>query len=184
MIEKVFIPSFFLGASAVITFLAAMITLRTVSGNLTVREKLLRNRYFGAVTGGICLAVCAYYLELIFPMRISGFWYYLSLIFTVLSFFQLDHLSSRAFSGLLIMSGYMLVHYTFEYQLTGQSFFAVCGWLIGICGIWGSALPWAWRDLLRKCAVKDAWKRGVFAVLLIAALVLASAQILYLGKTL
>lgn len=184
MIEKIFIPSIFLGVSAVINLLAAVITLHTGTGNLSVREKLLRNRWFGAAAGGICLAVCAYYLELIFPMRISGIWYCLALLFTVLSFFQLDHLSSRAFSGILIMSGYMLVHYTFEYQLTGQPYFAVCGWLLGIGGIWGSALPWAWRDLLRKCAVKKAWRKSISALLFAAALVLALAQILYLGKIL
>ena len=77
----------------------------------------------------------------------------------LLGFFYVDYPAARAVGGLLILAGYSLVHYTFDFRTPGFPLLAVAGWIAGIAGIWISGKPCAMRDYFRMAAEKVWFRR-------------------------
>ena len=187
IVENLLFPAFGLGLAAVGSLLFGLAAQTVTPERLPKLNALWRNRYLGTALGLLDLLCCAYFLELITPLYVAflpdgGLWYVLAALFAAASFFYLDYTASRAFSGLAIISGYALVHYPFERMLPGAPIFAVCGWLIGLCGIWGSALPWCWRDCLARCAERPLFRVITAVLSYVLAAALAAALLLLVIK--
>ena len=150
---------------AAICFAAGLTALKAAPENIKKIEQLTRNRYIGLFLGWFALIICVPHAAAVSPAFLLKFLYPLAIAVPVLGFFFIDYPASRAISGTLILSAYNLVHLAFDINAFGMSFFAVCGWIAGFWGIWCSGLPWAWRDMFRKCASNAVFRKiaaGIF----------------------
>ena len=127
--------------------------------NIKKLEQLTRNRYIGLILGWFALIMCVPHAEAVSPAFLLKLLYPLALAVPVIGFFCVDYPASRAVSGTLILCAYNLVHLAFDINVSGMSFFAVCGWISGAYGGWCSGLPWTWRDIFRKCAANAIFRK-------------------------
>jgi len=139
--------------SAVLFFAAAaVLTLLAVPERLPKVEPLPRNRWIGLFGGWIALAICVPHAVVVSPDFLLPLLWPLAVTVPLLGFFFVDYPAARAVGGLLILQGYALVHYPFDFSTPGFPVLAVTGWLAGIAGIWISAQPCVMRDYLRLAA--------------------------------
>lgn len=122
-------------------------------------EKIPRNRYIGLIVGWFALLMCVPHAQAVAPDFMLKMLYPLAVIVPIAGFFTVDHAASRAVSGTLILCSYNMIHLAFELDIAGTWFFSVCGWLSGAAGIWCSGLPWTWRDIFRKCAANNNFRK-------------------------
>lgn len=140
-------------ASGVLVFAAAAaLTLLSSQKHLSFTEPLARNRWIGLVIGWIALALCVPHAVVVSPAFLLPFLWPIALIVPILGFFCLDYPGARALGGALILLGYYLVHFSFDFRTPGFPVIAVAGWLAGIIGIWISGKPCAMRDYFRMIA--------------------------------
>jgi hypothetical protein len=99
-----------------------------------------------------------------------------AILFTVLSWFFLDYLFSRALGGILILGAYYFVYGAFNFHTPGLAAFSILYWIAGITGICFSGKPCLMRDLLRSCcqSARIRWTAAGFCAILSAASILAA----------
>lgn len=151
------------GSAAVLTFVLNETRLVKV-------EPLPRNKWIGLVAGWIALAVCVPHAAVVSPAFLLPFLWPIAIIVPILGFFFVDYPAARALGGILILMGYYLVHYTFDFRTPGFPVLAVAGWLIGIAGIWISGKPCSMRDYLRLAGRSRSFRLSCGAAWSIAAL--------------
>lgn len=142
-------------------------------------RQLPRDRTAGAVLAAGVLAWCAWFAQ---PMLEGGLatwrpalWSAVP-VFTVLSFFFLDFLAARAWSGLMALMAIELLHLGFAVSTPLRPLFSAILYLAALAALTGVTLPWQVRDLLERCAERPAWRRGAaLAAALLAAFFLAYA---------
>ncbi|MDD5727299.1 MAG: hypothetical protein PHV59_01930 [Victivallales bacterium] len=131
--------------------LAIMIwTLRMNSGRLARFESLPRNKYLGTVLAFFCLLWCIPQAAPIVWEWLLPWLYPLAIVLTILGYFYLDYLFSRALGGLLILLTYYFVHEAFTFHSPALVLFAPLCWVLGIAGLFFSGKPHLLRDLIRK----------------------------------
>jgi hypothetical protein len=136
--------------SGILLFLAAgVLTFGALPERVTKFESLSRNKWIGLFGGWIALALCVPHAVVVSPGFLLPFLWPLAVAVPLLGFFFVDYPAARAAGGVLILLGYSLVHYTFDFRTPGFPAFAVLGWLTGIAGIWISGKPCAMRDYFR-----------------------------------
>lgn len=162
------------------TLLAVLIFLSSKE-RLPRFEKLPRNKWIGLFGGWIALALCVPHAAVVAPAFLIPWLWPIVVIVPVLGFFSVDYPCARALGGLLILLGYYMVHFTFEFRTPGAPLLAVAGWLAGIAGIWISGKPCAMRDCLRLCAVRKEFRWG-FAVFWAAEALLALWALVMTGR--
>ncbi|MBR4957597.1 MAG: hypothetical protein IKZ31_07535, partial [Lentisphaeria bacterium] len=98
------------------------------------------------------------------------------IVFTVLAWFFLDYLLSRALGGLFILSAYYFVYSAFNWHTPYLAVFSILYWLLGIAGICFSGKPCWMRDVLRLCCDSPRYRYAAagFSFILAAASILAA----------
>lgn len=135
---------------------AAVLTFAALPERVTKFEALARNKWIGLFGGWIALALCVPHAVVVSPAFLLPFLWPVAIVVPILGFFFVDYPATRAAGGLLILLGYSMVHYTFDFRTPGFPAFAVLGWLTGIAGIWVSGKPCAMRDYFRlACSKKE-----------------------------
>ena len=147
-------------AGIILFMLLAVLTFLTSQERLPRLEKLPRNKWIGLFGGWIALALCVPHAAVVAPAFLIPWLWPIVLVVPILGFFSVDYPCARALGGLLILLGYYLVHFTFEFRTPGAPLMAVAGWLAGIAGIWISGKPCAMRDYLRLCADRKQFRLG------------------------
>ena len=166
-------------ASGLLLSVAALfLTLYAVPGRVTFPERLPRNKWIGLFGGWIALALCVPHAVVVSPAFLLPFLWPIAVAVPLLGFFYVDYPAARAVGGLLILAGYSLVHYTFDFRTPFFPLLAVAGWIAGIAGIWISAKPCAMRDYFRLAAEKVWFRRLCAAVWAVGALLCIWALIM------
>ena len=159
----------------------AVWALRMNAEKLPRYESLPRNKYFGVVLACLCLLWCVPQARPIVWEWMLPWMYPLVGVFTVLAYFYLDYLFSRAVGGFFILLTYYFVHEAFTFHTPALPFFAIVCWLLGISGLFFSGKPHLLRDLIRKLT-KSARVRyltgGYFIVLGVSCLVMGIIYVL------
>ena len=137
---------------------AALLTLAATPERIGKFETLTRNKWICLFGGWIALALCVPHAVVVSPQFLLPFLWPLAIVVPVLGFFFVDFPAARALGGGLILLGYALVHYTFDFRTPGFPVLAILGWLTGIAGIWISGKPCAMRDYFRMTSGKN-WIR-------------------------
>ncbi len=151
-------------------------------GKIEKAEKFCRERNFGVIIFFGCLSWCVPHTEaIIFNFLVPYLWY-IAIILAILSYFYLDYLMARAFSGSLIICAYYLVHSCFDFHSVIASLMSVIAWLIGIFGIVISAKPSYLRDLLRISAKNSKIRYTISAVTVIFSFLIIGNGLLELMK--
>ena len=172
-------------ASGSLMALAALfLTLTAVPERVAKLEKLTRNRWIGLFGGWIALALCVPHAVVVSPAFLLPFLWPIAVAVPLLGFFYVDYPAARAVGGLLILAGYCLVHYTFDFRTPGFPLLAVAGWIAGIAGIWISGKPCAMRDYFRMAAEKVWFRRLCTACWSIGALLCIWALVMTRDGTL
>lgn len=170
--------------------LAAILELGTAVWLLRLRpekrdavDRIPRNKYAGILLGFPALLWCVPHAQPIVFNWMLPMLYPAAVIFTVLAWFFLDYLCSRALGGILILSTYFFVYSAFEWHTPYLPLFSGLYWILGIAGICFSGKPCWMRDLLRLCCSAPRYRyitAGFCAVLaaasLLAAILTGSAQ--------
>lgn len=140
------------GTGTLVFAAAAVLTLFSTETRLGFFEPLARNRWAGLFVGWIALALCVPHAVVVAPAFLIPWLWPVALIVPILGFFSLDYPGARALGGALILLGYYLVHFSFDFRTPGFPVIALAGWLAGIVGIWISGKPCAMRDYFRMVA--------------------------------
>ena len=141
----------------------AVCALKAAPATVNKLEKLCRNRIAGLLLCLPCALLCVPLAVPVTPEAVVPWLYPLAVVLPVLSFWHLDHYAARGVAFLLILAGYDIVHYAFDFRVAGAGAVTVILLLCGIAGIWLAAKPCTLRDIFRKCAVSSAWKYSVAA---------------------
>ena len=139
-------------------------------------DRLPRNKKAGIVLGFLALLWCVPHAEPIVFNWMLPWLYPAVILFTVLSWFFLDYLFSRAVGGLLILGTCYFVYGAFNFHTPSLAAFSILYWLAGIAGICFSGKPCWMRDLFRLCCKSSRirWTAAGFCALLSAASILAA----------
>ncbi len=130
---------------------AAVWIFRRKAENTPQTDRIPRAKIPGIVLGFLALLWCVpharpivfdWMLPMLYPMVIG---------LTILSWFFLDYLFSRALGGLMILCAYYFVHGAWEFHTPGTAGLSILYWLLGIAGIAFSGKPCWMRDFLRSC---------------------------------
>jgi len=128
------------------------------SGNLAEREKLPRKLLPGILFAVPCLIWCIPNARPILPDAMQDWCWPLVIICSILAFFFLDYLFSRALGGFLILISYYFLQESFARHTPAAMLLAVCCYLAGTVGIFFAGKPHLMRDLIRKCVKDRRWK--------------------------
>ena len=148
-------------------------------------KTLPRERGCGAALALAALAFAAGQSEIMLEggmLKLLPYIWALVPILTILSFFYLDFLLTRALAGVLMLLVPQLLHGAFVAHLPLRPAFSAICYLTAILGAVMMAAPWRFRDLLERAAVNPVWRTTAaavcflfaFAFLLTAGVVLAS----------
>ena len=148
----------------------ALLTLAARPEKVEKFERFARNKWIGLFDGWIALALCVPHAVVVSPQFLLPLLWPIALAVPVLGFFFVDYPAARAVGGLLILLGYALVHYTFDFHTPGFPLFAFLGWLTGIAGIWISGKPCAMRDYFRLASRRKSFRYLCTALWGVAAL--------------
>lgn len=131
-----------------------------------LHRRLPREKYLGIVIGAICLTWSA---GQALPMLEGGLAKFQPLIkllvptVTVLSFFFLNFIFTRALGGLMMLSATHMLHQAFIHHPPCRPVFSLACYIIAVAGMVALALPWYFRDLLEKCSEEAVWRKGLGA---------------------
>ncbi|MBQ9755725.1 MAG: hypothetical protein IJV93_13370 [Lentisphaeria bacterium] len=161
------------GSGVFLYLLIGILSFAASPERVTKFEALARNKWIGLFGGWIALALCVPHAVVVSPAFLLPFLWPIAIVVPILGFFFVDYPAARAAGGLLILLGYSLVHYTFDFRTPGFPVFAFLGWFTGIAGIWISGKPCALRDYFRMvCRKKQfrlicggVWSMGVLMAL-------------------
>jgi len=115
-------------------------------------ESLPRNRNIAVVLVFLCLLWCVPQAKPIVWDWMLPWLYPLAIAFTILGFFFLDYLFSRAIGGFFILLTYYFVHEAFTFHTPIIALFAIMCWVLAIMGLFFSGKPHLCRDFIRKLA--------------------------------
>ena len=120
-----------------------------------------RERYVGTALAAICLtwsAMNAYPLLEGGAAKFRSFLAPLAITITVLSYFLLDYLFSRALGGVLLLLVSWLLHEAFVVNIPFRPLFSTICYLFGIASFFLIAAPYRLRDLLEKITHEERWR--------------------------
>ena len=132
--------------------------------NLTVFEKLCRNKIAGITIGLPAALLCVPLALPVSPLFLIPWLYPLAIVVPILCYFQIDSYAARSYAFFLILLAYDIVHGAFDHHLPGAGIVTILALLMGIAGIGISAKPCWMRDIFRKCAVSPKWKYSAMAI--------------------
>jgi hypothetical protein len=115
-------------------------------------ESLPRNRNIAVILVLLCLLWCVPQAKPIVWVWMLPWLYPLAIFFSILSFFFLDYLFSRAIGGFFILLTYYFAHEAFTFHTPVLALFAIMCWALGILGLFFSGKPHLFRDFIRKLA--------------------------------
>ena len=139
-------------------------------------DRIPRNKPAGIILGFLALLWCVPHAQPIVFNWMLPMLYPAVIVFTVLAWFFLDYLLSRALGGLFILSAYYFVYSAFNWHTPYLAVFSILYWLLGIAGICFSGKPCWMRDILRLCCDSPRYRYAAagFSFILAAASILAA----------
>lgn len=161
---------------------SAIFMLRLNSDNIVHHEKIARLRHIGAIIGFICLLWCVPNAKPIVWNWMLPLLYPVAIFLAIIAWLFLDYLFARAIGGLSILTSYWFLHDAFTFHSVWSPLFAIFCWIIGITGLFFSAKPYLFRDMLRKIAKQKLWKTVITSYLISFALFSIISAILLLTK--
>lgn len=120
-----------------------------------------RERYIGTALGVICLAWSAGHAHGLLEGSAAKFRVFLGpvvILVTILSYFLMDYLFTRAFGGLILLLVNWLLHEAFVLNISFRPLFAVICYLLGIASFFLIATPYRFRDWLEKISIDKQWR--------------------------
>ncbi len=134
-----------------------------------------RERIVGAVLSVACLAWSAMYAYPLLEGNLEKFRGYLTplvVVLSILSYFLLDYLFTRAIGGGMLLLTCWLMHEAFVVHAPFRPAFSVVCYVLGVAGMVFIAMPYRFRDLLEKVIRSTSWRFGVSLLLSICGVVI------------
>ena len=146
-------------------------------------DRIPRARKTGIALGFLALLWCVPHARPIVFDWMLPLLYPTVIVCSVLAYFFVDYLLSRALGGLFILGAYFFVHGAFDYHTPGTAWISILYWILGIAGICFSGKPCWMRDWLRKCDADARFRRGTALYAVVLALTSIAAAILTKGQS-
>jgi len=136
---------------------------------------LPRERNFGIALGAACLVWSAFYAVPMLEGGLAKFQPIVKLLVpavTILSYFYLNYIFTRALGGLMMLAATFMLHEAFAAHVPMRFLFSTCCYAIAVAGMVALATPWRFRDLLKKCTENPSWRKalaisnGILAVII------------------
>ncbi len=144
-------------------------------------KSLPRERVAGIILGVVCLwwsAAHAYPLLEGGLAKLRVFIAPLLVVISVLSYFLLDYLFTRALGGFVLLTVNWLLHEAFAAHIPLRHTFSAICYLLGIFAIVIIATPYHFRDLLDKITNVPRWRLATASILGISGSVLLFISII------
>ena len=120
-----------------------------------------RERYVGIVLGVICLIWSASHAHALLEGASAKFRVFLGpgvILVTLLCYFLLDYLFTRALGGILLLLVNWLLHEAFIENIQFRPVFSIICYLLGIASFFLIAAPYRFRDWLEKISHDNRWR--------------------------
>ena len=154
---------------ALLSFVAAafMVFLAYVCAFAPQRFKSLPRNVWGGVAIGIpCLAWSAWHGCIMLEGGLARFhvvvWALVPIV-SILAYFFLDYLFSRALGGFFILAANEMIRSAFTYAIPVRPLFSLFCLIMGVIGLFMLGTPWRMRDAITLAANDKRYGRG-FAV--------------------
>lgn len=152
-----------------------------VPRGLVSASRAARSRAGGAALAIICAAWSTHYILLMLEGGMARYHNLAILLMaglTILCFFYLDYLMTRALGGVVLLCVNAAIGQAFVADLPGRGAYAILCYILGIAAMVMIGLPWRFRQLLETSARSAAWRHAVGGLLALAALVLVGFSVL------
>ena len=160
----------FAAAAAVWVF-----TLR--EANSSGRMAVARSRVAGGISGGLALALTVPQISVLLWSWLVPWYVPLIALFLILSIIYIDFPGSRGIAGIVLISAYYFLYYSFALQMPCAAAGSIFCWCAAIWGIAISARPCWMRDQIQWLA-----RHTVMRILTAAVLALSAVYCIY-GST-
>ena len=127
-----------------------------------------RERYIGTALGIVCLVWSASHAHGLLEGSAEKFRVFLGpavILITILSFFLLDYLFTRALGGLVLLLVNWLLHEAFVLNIPFRPLFAIICYLLGFASFFLIATPYRFRDWLEKISINRQWRTASSVVM-------------------
>ena len=129
---------------------------------------LPRERRFGTIVACACLVWSAYHVCLMLEGDLVQWRIWVKMLVpvcTVLAYFFVDYLFTRALGGLLLLLVAQALHLAMAVHLPLRPLYSSGCYLVGVAAMFVVGWPWLFRDLLEKSARSQPWRRACLGVL-------------------
>ncbi|OGV31743.1 MAG: hypothetical protein A2020_05485 [Lentisphaerae bacterium GWF2_45_14] len=168
-----------LAACGVISLFVALWFFKLNEKNLSLREKLPRNAFFGVLTAVAAALWCIPHAVPVVPAGLQHLIVPGAVVAAVLAITFLDYLFARTLGGFLILLAHYLLHDSFTFHTPLSPIFAVFCFIIGTAGIFFAGKPYLMRDLIRKGAKERIFRFAVSAFFVLFAISCIAASIFH-----
>lgn len=152
-----------------------------VPHGLVSASRASRSRAAGAGLAILCAAWSTHYILLMLEgglARYHNLAILLMAALTVLCFFYLDYLMTRALGGVVLLCVNAAVGQAFVADLPGRGTYAILCYLLGIAAMILISLPWRFRQLLETAEANTTWRHGASGLLVLCAVALVGFSVL------
>lgn len=147
-----------LTAAALLSFAVACLLLKFNARNLPLCEKLLRDRRFGLPLALGGLLWCVPYAGVLVWDWMTPWLLPLALVLTVLTYFYLEYLPSRAIAGIMILYTAYVAQESYAFHTPGAPWLMILSWIMAVTGMFIAAKPHLIRDYFRKIVVDERYR--------------------------
>lgn len=129
-----------------------------------IHRFLPREKNLGIAIGLVCLAWSAWYVLPLLEGGLARFQPLVKLlvpVVTVLAYFFLNFIFTRALGGIMMLTATYMLHAAFVHHLPLRPVFSILCYLIAVAGMIILALPWRFRDLLQTSSENTGWRKSL-----------------------
>lgn len=145
-------------AAALVSFAAAYLLLKFKAPALPLCEKLLRNRNLGIPLALAGLLWCVPYSRPLVWDWMAPWLLPLVVVLTVLVYFYLEYLPSRAVAGIMILYTAYVAQESYAFHTPGAGWLMILSWMMAVVGMFIAAKPYLIRDYFRKIVVDERYR--------------------------
>lgn len=152
-----------------------------VPRGLVSPSRAARSRVAGAGLAIICAAWSTHYILLMLEGGMARYHNLAILLMaglTIICFFYLDYLMTRALGGVVLLCVNAAVGQAFVADLPARGVYAILCYLLGIAAMVMIGLPWRFRQLLETSATNVVWRHVAGVLLALCAVVLVGFSVL------
>lgn len=165
---------------------AAVFTMRILPSHQDLWRSLPRERKVGILLALIAMAWSAFEVNLMLEgslAKLRPLLVPIVIVTTLLSYFLLDYLFTRALGGLLLLISSLLLHQAFSVFAPSRWMYALVCYVVAVAGMFMIGSPYRFRDWLEKVTVNRQWRLASATALAVGGVILMVVAVVHVVQT-